>query len=226
MYRQASDGWTLLAGDMPVAVSEVAVLRTNLISNPSMETNITGWFAGATLSRVTTDAVVGTACATVDAAVGDYVDFQVTSDLVATPNTAYTLSYHVKIPAGWTNSTRLYVYFLNDSNAVVGNAQEIISTATTTGWERRSLTFTTGPTTTKIRLFPIWTASPMDAPTSYFIDAVMLEQSASLGDYFDGGTTGLVEDAIWNGTAHASTVERESSGSLVVDVIPPLNWTA
>jgi len=43
------------------------VTRTNLVTNPSFETNTTNWYGvSATITRITTDAYIGSACLAVN----------------------------------------------------------------------------------------------------------------------------------------------------------------
>lgn len=173
--------------------------RTNLVTNPSFETNATGWAAlgaGVTATRVTTDSYEGTASLEV-VTPGTVAEegVQLSPDLTApTVGEVFTASAYVKFPAGKT--IRAYL----TETGVAFTTADVVATGR---WQRISVTRTMvgGGTGLDFRIFePTQTAA-----ITFHVDAVLVEESATLGVYFDGTSTGA-----WTGAAHASTSTKSS----------------
>jgi hypothetical protein len=192
--------------------------RTNLVVNPSFETNTTGWIGSfATIARVTTDAYVGNAClstsptsatqtcgATLQSSSGGRVAVDASS--------TYTISCYVFVPVGQpTVSMRLR---RTEFTAVSGGTQvgSIFTSTTTvftagTGWNRFSRTFTTqagvAAVTLRIEQGAIATIGQI-----WYIDAVMLEKAGTADYYFDGSVnlypTKYSANSSWTGTPNLS----------------------
>lgn len=113
----------------------------------------------------------------------------------------YTASVWVKAEAGKVFRLRLLEYTFG--LVYVGETNSADTTGTGS-WQRVSVTRTFGSTGAIARI-------SVDNRTSgahtYYVDSVLLEASATLGDYFDGssGVTGDANINGWSGTAHAST---------------------
>jgi hypothetical protein len=167
--------------------------RTNLLINPSFETNTTDW--SGIMTRVTTDYYVGTASAKM---ICTAIDNQMyTSKYSAPVGVAYTGSAYVKGEVG--KSIKLGVSAWDATNTYLGNKY---ATVTATGsWQRISVTYTTPANTTGVQVSIL---NAYAGAHTFYVDAVMLEQSASLGTYFDGSTP-IVNGVMWSGTANAST---------------------
>ena len=188
--------------------------RRNLCTNPSIETNTTGWAGdGGTISRDLTEFYSG---------IGGVASLKVTGTgggpgrgtamspaITVASSTTYTFSCWVKGIA--SAALRLYV------NESVGGAQTWTTNFTATGsWQRVSVTFTTGASATAV-IPRVITQANLD--TTFYVDGVLVEQAGSLGTYFDG--SGYVNGSgawvatdevwrtdlsqAWTGTAHAST---------------------
>lgn len=168
-------------------------IRVNLVTNPSFETNTTGWtsFAG-TSTRVTTTPLFGAGCLRTAADAlgsrGMYTDIPVTAGLT------YTLSMYARSNSG-TFSHWCYMRWLNNVGATISN--DTTTTTVGTTWTRVSKTATAPAGAVTLRAMTLSAASTADA---WFTDGVLVEQSSSVGSYFDGSFEGF-----WTGTAHAST---------------------
>ena len=213
---EASSGTTTVRTNLVTnpsfeASSGTVTVRTNLITNPSFETNTTGWNpAGAvsgSLTRVTTDAYVGTASAQMawtGAGLG-YIEQSNTASAAASAGATYTGSIYVKQTVGSARSISLNFNWWNSSNAYISTTSGTASTTVIGSWVRYSIT-ATAPATTASVGFQVYLGTVASGDT-FLIDAALTEQSSILGTYFDGSTTapdGWTVNA-WTGTANAST---------------------
>lgn len=194
--------------------------RTNLLTNPNFETNTTGWQAlgtGTTITRITTDAYVGSACLQVSTGtVANSAAITLSSPASSrTPVTAgqpYYLSAYVKVPTGQpSGSLRLRTLeFRADGTQNASQISSAVVVSDTDGWVRLSYadTPTAGATPTVTMSFRV--EAPTTVARTYLVDAVLFEQSATLLPYFDGTyaepyTGYTLTNQQWNGTANAST---------------------
>lgn len=182
----------LEGADFQIIVPEES---TNLITNPSIETNTTGWTASlATMTRDTARSFFGAAALKLNygtAGAGSYAYTQVS----VSPSTTYTLS--------------AYAFVESATGAAAGdNAMAVVDGATTyavTGltkrvghWRRWTLTFTTGAATTSVYV-------DLYCPKGVvFWDGVQLEAKPYVTTYIDGEQ----DDCIWMGAQHASASYR------------------
>uniref|UniRef100_A0A6M3KPI7 Putative lectin/glucanase superfamily protein n=1 Tax=viral metagenome TaxID=1070528 RepID=A0A6M3KPI7_9ZZZZ len=175
---------------------QIAEATTNLVTNPSAETNTTGWAAtDGAVSRVTTDAWIGEACFsfTASAQFG-----RVVFNYAAAGSTTYTTTIRVK-----TTSDLAYfrLYDVADTT-YLDNAF-----ATGTGdWETITLSGTTGVAAGNLQIRMLDNrAADWDA---ILLDGVQLEEAAYSTPYCDGS---LGAGHAWTGTAHASTSTRTAA---------------
>ena len=195
------------------------VTRTNLVTNPSFETNTTGWTtSNATITRITTDSYAGGACCQVSklaVANGRIRGVSTTSGdrIPVTAGTAYRFSWWVKVPTGQP-SCSLRIRTEEYQASGTRNPDQVSSTTVvsdTDGWVRLSFSDTpvagATPTVTMVTSVEETTANAR----TYLVDAAMVEQTNTLLPYFDGsfdaGWSGYILDGAlsWSGTAHAST---------------------
>lgn len=190
--------------------------RTNLLQNPNFEIDanyygVTG--TGTTIARTTATSYVGSACG-----LWSYVSTTVTPVLVAQPGTA---SNRISVTPGNSYTFSIYVY---DTNAGIYQAYFRWATAITGGtttdnygslvtitpntWTRYTVSATApvGYTFAEMRILK--SANAITGST--YVDAAMVEQSASVSPYFDGtyanAYTGYtLTYQAWDGTADAST---------------------
>ena len=196
--------------------------RTNLILNPSVETNTTGYTAsGASIARSTTYAYHGaySLAITPTAATTDGV-YYTTSALVS--GSTYGISVKVKGDAG-----RPYRV------AVASNAGTVLQTQTLTGtgfWQWVTLLHTATASATH----RIYIAKNGGTQTSiFYMDGLQLELCAAneyfVTTYIDGDQLGLLGAVelppfYWTGTPHASTSVRSGQTRAGGRVIPLSNY--
>jgi hypothetical protein len=173
--------------------------RTNWVSNPSFETNTTGWsaVAGATLSRDTVNYRSGIASLKVvnsSASAAQYSNLP----LVAGSG-FYTISAYVKLETGATtaNYQIRQLQYENIGGPTVASGNVGIQSLSVTGnWVRLSGTITKAAAANFLN-FRIVTASTTSGDI-FYVDDVMVEKGDTAGTYFDGST------GFWAGTAHDS----------------------
>lgn len=172
---------------------QVAEVTTNLCTNPSFETNTTGWGtdypATTTLERVA-DGWVGAYFLRVTATgTGNFYSPAVS----VTNSTAYAASFWYRTTA--TVKVQVTEY---GNNIVFGWA----TLPTATEWTRYTILMTT-PASGSSVIRIVFTE--LGAGESIDIDAVQIEQKAYATSYCDGS---LGAGHSWSGTAHASTSSR------------------
>lgn len=197
--------------DAPQVVTPVGppTPLTNLIPNPSFETNVTGWakvIGTGSLSRDTggTKSFAGSAAliAATSAGVG-----QTDTDFIAVqPSTVYCVSAYTKDAAGLNTEGYVLYEEYDSSHNITQVAQGSVSTDITSGLVRHYIVFTTNAATAYVKAQVRSSSDTGNA--NVFWDAVMLA-GGGLCDYFDGDTA---DDALysyaWSGTAHGSASSR------------------
>lgn len=192
--------------------------RTNLWTNPSIETNTTG-FTGQfiNLSQSADWAAVGTkSLKLLPSSTSNDCHASITGDAgaVRAPLVAgktYTVSGTVYIPVALTGSlhpTRVGKIIVHTKSPTIngGNYVETQSSApAATGASRVKVTFTVPADATEafIRLYNGATNS---ATNAVYWDAIQIEEGVTQGLYFDGASQAFANRTYaWTGTAHAST---------------------
>lgn len=187
------------------------VTRTNLISNPSFETNQIGW-----VDEVNTWGRYGRAAfGTVGfAPTATGLARTASTAIAVTPGLPYTLSSYMQQVSD-NQIAKLGLRFLDSSGAVV--LEEWASSALPKWIDVPQ------------RMTPLTSTAPANAATVQalleeshnggFFDAVMLEQSASMGEYFDGSRQIPSYNVSWTGTAHNSTSVAEYNGKAIVKAL-------
>jgi hypothetical protein len=172
---------------------------TNLITNPSFETNLTGWTAVALTAAVrdTGDAYFGIASAKLSLAGAPASNSQFYAGYSATNGDV--LSFSVWLRANVPTTANLQIVnastFANYGSAAINITED---------WQRFSVTGT-ALATASVRLRILFTSGSCDV----YVDGAQLELSATPTWYMDGSLPGHS----WSGTAHASTSSR-SNGSM------------
>ncbi|MBA3679480.1 carbohydrate binding domain-containing protein, partial [Candidatus Saccharibacteria bacterium] len=156
---------------------------SNLVTNPSFETNTTGWVArtGCTLARVTTTAYAGTASGqcinTATANAG--MNFPVS----LTSSTAYNLVVYARADTTSGNFSTLQIGRADDGST---DTQCLTAqTVSSTGWTRYVCSFTTGTTSGSPYIY----IKQTDATArTVYVDAVVLQTQANAdsNNYRDG----------------------------------------
>ena len=199
-------GITYRPGKFGKAV-QIAPATTNLITNPSFETGLTGWSttAGTAVTQSSVKAYFGTYSALFSAAAGTTVFSRTIS---VTTGTTYTISAWVHL----TSAAGSLVMDLNDKSYEFN-----VAVSTKNQWVRLVGTFTATATENAVLRF-----YSTDGAVGY-IDGVQMEQKAYCTPYCDGS---LGSGHTWSGTAHASTSSRTAAGLYYdVKVLDPAEGT-
>lgn len=194
--------------------SSVSQVRTNLLTNPSFETNVTGWtgtFTGAALSSVATTSMFGTKSMQMTQNTGgQYQMTAVSSKMTVTPGEMYAASAYAKadatLPAN--SSVAVYFYWYDSGNNFIGGWQ---------GWPGTTMntsTFVRGTATGRApsnaakaeMVINIMSGSTQTLNVAKaYVDGAMFEKARTIGTYFDGSTTQAGYTYAWTGTANGST---------------------
>jgi hypothetical protein len=185
-----------------------ATVRTNLVPNPSFETNTTGWgvqgsggLGGfATAARVTSGGFSGP-CFYQATYAGTRVSANTTTRIPVVKGQTYTVSAYVRSTAGRLVDLELS-FFATAGPAVLSGFGSAGKTLATGAWQRLSRTMTAVDNYLSVAA----TASSGTIGQTVDLDAVLVEKAGTLGAYFDGTTaSGGGHTFGWTGTAHAST---------------------
>lgn len=169
--------------------------RTNLITNPNLETNVAGWASGYSgTDRVTENPQSGTySVRAMTNGEDPYVLMQYTQANAVVIGTSYRAGVWVRIESG-TAPITVDFYFGNGANRTV------YFTATTS-WQFIEAPATTAAGNTTFQM------SVSGDNVTLFVDSLILELTSTYtGTFFDGNTpdaNGI--DYAWTGTANAST---------------------
>lgn len=191
--------------------------RTNLVTNPSLETNTTNWDgSGTSFTRITTDSYAGTACIRYTATSAGFpygARIHISNRIPISASTSYTASVYVKDEtAGVQFRTRFFWYTAGGS--LISTSDGAATSINTTSWTRVFHT-STSPATAAFAAMLVTGVADYNTK-SVLMDAALFEQSSSLGDYFSGSTPtttsgGVTKTYAWSGTADASTSVETSS---------------
>lgn len=200
----------------PAPNGSINALRTNLITNPSVETNLTNWglakaswLEGSITRAENTEVPIGNGgwAAHVKAkkdatTTGRTLSVSVTTPVATvTPGTRYSASAIVyvidaiqqglQIRIDWYNSSTVFISSSTPSTLSIGTG---IFTLKTNGIE--------APATASSATIVVFGNTTFSEDTvNFWTDSWLLESSLEAGAYFDGSYAG----AEWSGTANAST---------------------
>lgn len=180
--------------------------RTNLVTNPSFEVDITGWQASgasggaATIARSTSWAAVGTASVAVTCTTAGNVSVVQTAAIAkmpVSPGQTYTAQATARTAIAG-RGLLLQINWQDSAGVFLSSVQgpPVTSTANTNLY--LSVTATAPVNAAYCTIEGKATAAAVN--DVYNWDAFILEQSATGGVYFDGNQSGR-----WTGTANAST---------------------
>ena len=176
---------------------------TNMITNPSIETNDTGYTvvgAGVTKARVATYQRRG-AWSLEITPVDSVESGAYFGDVTVVNGTVYTVSVDVYAPDG----VNFFLKVLNTS----ATSRGLTTFSGNDSWTRETLTFTAAADE-DVRIY----VTRMDSETGvlpFYIDGLQMEANSEATTYFDGDMVGFVptrNDFGWNGTRHGSTSYR------------------
>lgn len=176
----------------------------NLFTNPSFETNTTGWTAtSCTIARSTDEQRYGAYSLKVTPQAGLAATVYATATLTA--GQTYTYSYHLKGQGG----TQYCIYITDSTGATSLLSRCFLATGR---WQRVDITYY--ETVTASRRLYVSRAVNDDVLTPFYVDGMQLE-TGELTTYLDGDQAGLVYQVppayLWDGTPHASTSRRSAN---------------
>lgn len=182
---------------MPSFRKGAAVVTTNLIPNPSLETDATGWAAvgSATIAQDATEHYVGTKSLkiTKSGTATEGATSPNTANVAA--NTYHTGQLRIKAPLG------LSMTFALLHNSVVVGSVVVVGTG---AWQLATITAKSGAGSHALALKLTWAVTG-----NVFVDAAMVTTGANVVTYFDGATADTDStDYAWTGTAHLSTATK------------------
>lgn len=191
------------------STSGIASTRTNLVRNPSFETNTTGWgshWGGMTLTRVTTTPDVGTYCLEYKrtSAAGDMSPETTggTGGMPVTGGKNYAMRLRVRTASVGRPVYPSVRYFnaVGSELVVIGGSGVTDSTS----WQTITMN-TTAPSGAAYASMGLYCPDTVPTGELHYLDAALLENANSPGAYFDGASSGAGMTYAWTGTAHAST---------------------
>lgn len=203
--------------------------RTNICTNPSLETNSTGYASSnslySTVARSTAAAAVGTAslAITKNSTAGPSAGAQFTG-IPITGGKTYAFSAAFKAAATARNIDFTATY--RDNHGVLVATFDWGSSDTTSGWTTIGGTLLAPVNAQTVDLFFVASASSGNMTTNevHYVDTVLVEQATSLGAYFDGSTAaGGGWTYSWNGTANNSTSTAFNSSLSYIEPVTYIN---
>lgn len=198
-------------------VGDLATVRTNLIRNPSFESDLSQWRLTGTVTRTTGTAWDRTYGATLTS--GSEIAKHTSGQRIpVVGGEDYTLSFYAKTPstAGDARVRMVVNWYREDGALLKTSATKRVSLST--AWGRRSLALTAPNRAASAAIY--LTA----LNRTCHIDGVMFEAGATLRPYFDGATTDTAAKTYdWTGTAETST-SSETIGTSSFDFVEPVQW--
>lgn len=186
---------------------------TNLVTNPSFETNTAGWTMGAQTARDTSQGYVGQSSLKFDSA-GSVVTANAyisnASHATAAAGDRFTHSVYLK---GNVVSGTVFVRLYDCASTSLGSLAVAAGSISATEWRRFSIT---SPALTAGQSVCAQLTPSMNGVL--YMDAIQVEKKAYATSYADGS---LGSGYAWSGTAHASTSTR-NGGGFVADSVTAL----
>lgn len=215
-------------------VTRTAFTRTNLVINPSFETNTTGWASigtgTTTITRTTSQSLFGSASLQGTATVAGNMRLANATSYTAPPAIPVTVGqvYTASAYSRAATTPRLFdvlIEFFNSAGTTISVPESADITNSTTGWTRQSVTATAPATAVtarmSIRMFSVVIGEV------HYIDGALFENLTTLNAYIDtseayGSSTAT---RLVRNTRSASGVGSGTSTAL--KQIPPvgINWS-
>lgn len=217
---QNSTGTTLLTADttaqkLTVNTGQLVARSTftNLVTNPSLETNLTGWTWDPVVGSPFTFAQTGSWSSSGttaghyqvnSAGYGDVVTPTGTSGYPVTAGTTYTGQAVVNVVQAHGSGVQIRINWYNSGGTFISSSTSAAQTGT--GVKDLSIT-AAAPGGATYASFALGVVTPGSLATvQFYWDSVQLIAHDSSLEYFDGSLSG----SYWNGTAHGSTSTRAS----------------
>ena len=184
--------------------------RVNLLTNPSFETNASGWFNGQSggVTRSTSFARYGVASGlTTMSSTIDSNAFYFNATFTVTGT--FTVSAYVYIPIGSSLAGRTIAISFEGGTATGTQGTSSAATLVAGSWVRASRPFTVTGTGITAPVFRLSGTLSTAVGQTIYIDGVLCERTSELRPYFDGGlyddNTVVSATTGWTGTANNST---------------------
>ena len=176
-------------------------VRTNLVTNPSFEIDASGWSsAQSTMARAITYSYTGSASFAVT--MTSSVDSNIGNATISAASTgSHVFSMYFYVPVGSAAAGRTVSVGREAGTATVSGATSATATLVAGSWVRASYTVNVTAIGTLTMVARVSGTLSTISGAVIYLDAAMLERSATVGTYFDGSIAGYQ----WNGTANAST---------------------
>lgn len=184
--------------------------RTNLVTNPSFEVDLSTWSTSGTVARTTAQFYSGVASASLTYAGSGTVLIQQSTRSTVTAGLTYTASFYLKQSVDAGSVICNFMWYNAAGSVILDDTHQ--TNNPNTAWQRFSQTRTApaNATSCSFRIYQTAGEGGGAVATVDYVDAVLVEQTSSALPYFDGtyadtymGYT-LTEQG-WNGTADAST---------------------
>jgi len=177
-------------------------VRTNFIVNPSFEATNTGWLTtvtGMTQDRSALEVLSGVASLR---AISTETDSWVSSPAMsATAGASYTFSAWVKGTPGNTVAVRIEEFNISSVSSGVTDSSDTVLTG---DWQRISVTRNLSSTASTAEVYVV-DRKASNAGQTFYVDNVLFERTAFVFDFFSGATADSDGyNYAWAGTANAS----------------------
>lgn len=188
------------------------VQRTNLITNPSFETNTASYSytPGTTFATTTAQKVFGSSSLTTTrTSVTGFLGIGLAPRLPVTPNLPYTVSVYFRRDYSTTRTTQIRFQWFDTGGIIIGSTITVAQTPPPINTWGRLTTTQTAPAGAATVYIDLVVASAI-VGENIFVDGWLLEQASSALPYFDGSFFDPYEQynlqsQSWTGTANAST---------------------
>lgn len=211
VYEFTTDGWLFEAVSAPIV---------NLLNNPSIEVNTTGYAAdAASLNRNNgPPAHLGTYGLQVTTTNVIYSGVRTTQTLMVTAGLDYTFSSYVRLADASSKAMGLWITWYDAGNNQLSSSYEPF-TLTSTTYARFSVTGTAPASADHVILYVI-----TDAAVGVFefdVDALQFEQASAPTTYVDGS----LPTGYWDGADHASPSHLVTPSAYFDGSLPGGRWS-
>lgn len=179
--------------------AELGQGRTNMVPNPSLETDTTGWVAEASvgsLTRSTAQSWSGAASLLVESSAGGGATYAVSTlpalaGMPVTPGQDYTAQARARAVTA-ARTAALTARWYDAEGALLSSVAGAALATSTGAWSVHSVT-ATAPAGAAFMDVAATLSRAADAVEAHYLDAVLVEESPTLGDYFDGDSPDTTE---------------------------------
>lgn len=193
--------------------------RTNLVSNPSFEDGVDDWgVSNCTVAQADTVPVVGDHSAKVTIiSTADHPRLE-SEFLRVVPGRTYTGSAYIRPGQAGDRSARVQIEFYDEDGTNVLDPDPLFIAIDAGVYTRLSGTSTAPADATKAKLSISWSTDDAVFGDIHNVDAAMVEEAGTLGEWFDGGTGPILSTnpgfetgtTRWTGE-HGATIAQSSA---------------